>query len=188
MSDLTFDVLPYELIAAIADWVHKFQDIAHMSKSCRSLNYGVKLSRRGRIITTTYGAFGHPHVVRDYLFIATGTGIGPVKSMIHYLLDSSIDRPVTLWWGLRGERDIYFQEELEAMAANDQRFTYNMTLSQPSEVWEGRTGYVSKLVDERITSVKGLDVYLCGGDAMITDVKAVLKTKGLCPVHTEKFY
>ena len=59
-------------------------------------------------------------VLRDYpdrrlLFVATGTGIAPIRSMLHARLPSPT--PVTLIWGLRHDRDIYYQNELAELAA-----------------------------------------------------------------------
>ena len=46
---------------------------------------------------------------RDILFVATGTGIAPFRSMLHSLLDRPITNMVTLFWGLRSEGDLYYQ-------------------------------------------------------------------------------
>jgi NAD(P)H-flavin reductase len=47
---------------------------------------------------------------------------------------------------------------------------------------------VTRLVEERIASVKHLAVYLCGNSGMIKDVTAIIQKKGLCPIHREKYY
>jgi hypothetical protein len=63
------------------------------------------------------------------------TGIAPIRSMIHTRLPSPT--PVTLIWGLRHERDLYYQDELAALAAQYPEFSYTITLSQPSPAWTG---------------------------------------------------
>ena len=62
------------------------------------------------------------------------------------------------------------------------------TLSRPEPGWSGAHGRVTALVEERITSVRNLAVYLCGGSAMIKDVTARINAKGLCPIYREKYY
>jgi NAD(P)H-flavin reductase len=47
---------------------------------------------------------------------------------------------------------------------------------------------VSPLVESRITTVSNLEAYVCGNEAMIKDVTAVLNRKGLCPVYREQYY
>lgn len=125
---------------------------------------------------------------KDLLFVATGTGIAPMRSMILAQLQVQPDRPVTLLWGLRSQRDLYWQDEWAALAENHPNFTAVTTLSRPDPGWQGVSGRVTALVEERISSVRNLAVYLCGGNGMIKDVTAILNAKGLCPIYREKYY
>ncbi|MBI2343242.1 MAG: hypothetical protein HYV02_02720 [Deltaproteobacteria bacterium] len=125
---------------------------------------------------------------RDYLFVATGTGIAPLRAMMYALFDAHIARTIQLFWGLRNQEEIYFQDEFAAWAARHPHFAYGVTLSRPGPGWHGATGYVTRLVEERVASVEGLDIYLCGHGAMIEAVKTVVRPKGLCPIHTEQYY
>lgn len=125
---------------------------------------------------------------KDLCFVATGTGIAPVRSMILTQLQRQPDRPVTLFWGLRSQRDLYWQDEWAALAAIHPHLTVVTTLSRPEPGWQGASGRVTALVEERITSVRNLAVYLCGGNGMIKDVTARINAKGLCPIYREKYY
>ncbi|HNA87259.1 MAG TPA: FAD-binding oxidoreductase [Nitrospira sp.] len=125
---------------------------------------------------------------KDLCFVATGTGIAPVRSMILTQLQRRPDRPVTLFWGLRSQRDLYWQDEWAALAAIHPHLTVVTTLSRPEPGWQGASGRVTALVEERITSVRNLAVYLCGGNGMIKDVTARINAKGLCPIYREKYY
>jgi NAD(P)H-flavin reductase len=125
---------------------------------------------------------------RDLLFVATGTGIAPLRSMILAQLEGGQSRSVTLFWGLRSQRDLYWQEELAALAAAHPSFSFVTTLSRPEPGWQGASGRVTALVDARVSSVGNLAVYLCGGNGMIKDVTARVNAKGLCPIYREKYY
>lgn len=125
---------------------------------------------------------------RDLLFVATGTGIAPLRSMILAQLERGDSRSVTLVWGLRSQRDLYWQEELTALAADHPSFSSVTMLSRPEPGWQGERGRVTAWVDARISSVSNLAVYLCGGSGMIKDVTAGLNAKGLCPIYREKYY
>ncbi|MBP8155372.1 MAG: hypothetical protein KAX87_08775 [Nitrospira sp.] len=125
---------------------------------------------------------------RDLLFVATGTGIAPLRSMILAQLERGDSRSVTLVWGLRSQRDLYWQEELTALAAGHPNFSFVTMLSRPEPGWQGERGRVTAWVDARISSVSNLAVYLCGGSGMIKDVTAGLNAKGLCPIYREKYY
>lgn len=125
---------------------------------------------------------------RDLLLVATGTGIAPMRSILLSLAARSSPRRVTLFWGLRSERDLYYQDELAALAERLPDFRVTTTLSRPEGAWRGAVGRVTPLVERAITTVDNLDVFLCGNGAMIRDVRDVLRTKGLCPIHTEQYY
>jgi CDP-4-dehydro-6-deoxyglucose reductase, E3 len=130
-------------------------------------------------------------VLRDYpdrrlLFVATGTGIAPIRSMLHARLPSPT--PVVLIWGVRHERDCYFQDELAALAARYPEFSYTTTLSQPSPEWTGAVGRVQPLVEAHTARVDDLAVYVCGSREMITSVTALIRSRGICPIHTEQYF
>jgi NAD(P)H-flavin reductase len=125
---------------------------------------------------------------RDLLFVATGTGIAPFRSMLWSLADTSSLRPITLYWGLRSERDLYYQDELANLGRRLPHFSFATTLSRPSGAWQGAVGRVSPLIENQISDVSNLDVFLCGNAAMIHDVRGILRTRGLCPIHTEQYY
>lgn len=122
------------------------------------------------------------------LFVATGTGIAPFRSMILSQLERNGSQPLTLFWGVRSEQDLYFQDEFQDLAGRYQHFSFVTTLSQAGPEWTGARGRVSHLVQERVTSVRDLAVYLCGNGSMIKDVTSFIQGKGLCPIYREKYY
>lgn len=125
---------------------------------------------------------------KELLFVATGTGIAPMRSMILAQLQRDPLRPVTLFWGLRSQRDLYWQDEWASLVAAYPRFSVVTTLSRPEPGWQGARGRVTLLLEERISAVRNLAVYLCGGSGMIKDVTARINAKGLCPIYREKYY
>ncbi len=127
-------------------------------------------------------------VPRNLLFVATGTGIAPIRSMLHTLVPKATPQVVSLLWGLRSQRDLYYQEELHELAARYSLFHSTITLSRPDPGWTGPTGRVTALVQARIKTVDNLAVYLCGNGGMIKDVTDLLRSKGLCPIYREKWY
>ena len=125
---------------------------------------------------------------RELLFIASGTGIAPIRSMLLANAECSDPRPATLFWGLRSQRDLYDQEELAELIRRTPTLTAITTLSRPEPGWSGESGRVLRLIEERIASVKNLAVYLCGNSAMIADATSLLQKRGLCPIYREKYY
>ena len=125
---------------------------------------------------------------RDLLFIASGTGIAPIRSMLLANAERPDARPATLFWGLRSQQDLYYQEELAELTNRTPTLTAITTLSRPEPGWSGSSVRVLRLIEERIASVKNLAVYLCGNSTMIADATSLLQQKGLCPIYREKYY
>lgn len=138
------------------------------------------------------GPAGHFYLREDpgrgLLFVATGTGIAPIRSMVLANVERPEPRPTTLYWGLRNQRDLYLQEELAEWAERMPSFTAITTLSRPDPGWSGEVGRVLRLIEGRIGSVKNLAVYLCGNSSMIVDATELIRKKGLCPIYREQYY
>ena len=96
--------------------------------------------------TTTFrgpqGTFVLRDSPRDVLFVATGTGIAPFRSMLWSLAEARSSRAITLVWGLRSERDLYYQDELLSLRERLPGFSFITTLSQPTGAWRGTAGSV----------------------------------------------
>lgn len=142
--------------------------------------------------TTTFrgplGTFVLRDSPRDVLFVATGTGIAPFRSMLWSLAEARSTRAITLVWGLRSERDLYYQDELLSLRERLPGFSFITTLSQPTGAWRGTAGRVTGLVEARVAGVANLEAFLCGNGGMIRDVRDVLRRKGLCPIRAEQYY
>lgn len=117
---------------------------------------------------------------RKRILVATGTGIAPFRSM---LLDSSDvfsgQKDFALYWGLRYEADVYLQEELRDMEKTRDGFRYYLTLSRPSDTWEGLKGHVTDYVFANEKDLTGCDFYLCGNKKMITEMQQRLTESGV---------
>jgi ferredoxin-NADP reductase len=133
---------------------------------------------------TFQGPFGdfilHPPM-RDTIFIATGTGIAPFRSMLHWLLaDSQRHQGHELWllFGARCEQDLYYRDEFERLAAEHSNFHFVPTLSRPSSDWKGLRGYVQEHVKEIVGDRKDMHGYICGLDKMVKANRELLKNLG----------
>lgn len=112
---------------------------------------------------------------RAVILMATGTGFAPIKAIIeHAVFTGDIERrDFTLYWGGRGETDLYMADLAREWAEAYPRFRFIPVLSRPGEDWSGRTGYVQDRVTEDQPDLSGFDVYACGSPAMIEDAKTM---------------
>jgi CDP-4-dehydro-6-deoxyglucose reductase len=114
---------------------------------------------------------------RDSLFIATGTGIAPFRSILQAHLRSGSPH-FTLLFGVRYESHLLYRAEFETMERCYPQFRFWPTLSRPEPGWSGRTGHVQAHLEEALGGRRNLDVYLCGLKLMVDDVRAKLKGMG----------
>jgi CDP-4-dehydro-6-deoxyglucose reductase, E3 len=94
---------------------------------------------------------------RPIVFLASGTGIAPILSMIGEATRRGLTRPMALYWGGRREADLY----LPAPPG----LPFVPVLSEQD--WAGRTGFVHEAVMQDLPDLSGHDVYACGAPAMV---------------------
>jgi Na+-transporting NADH:ubiquinone oxidoreductase subunit F len=133
------------------------------------------------LMTGPYGDFHLRESERDILFIATGSGLAPIKSILHQMESQNIERKATLFFGDRRRHDLYYLEVLEAFEKNIPDFHFVFTLSRATEEdrWEGERGRVTDLLEKYIPENASLDVYICGSPAMVDSCEVILKKKGI---------
>lgn len=140
------------------------------------------------------GPFGHFTVKsapeKNILFISTGTGVAPFRSMIEDMLLRGDPRQLTLVMGVRNQHDIFYKELFEALAAKHANFTFILTLSRPEDGWSGTVGRVTAVVPALEFDPKTTDAYLCGGKPMIDEMKQLLMDKGLekTQIYFEQYF
>lgn len=146
------------------------------------------------------GTFTLPDPIeRDVVFVATGTGITPFRSMIHHALPRSGARRITLLFGARGQADLLYRREWEGLERVHASFRFVPTLSRPEPAWQGRTGYVQDVTPEFLRARgrgslggrpgSGLDVYICGLRKMVGRVREQCREWGFPKgrVHFESY-
>ena len=114
---------------------------------------------------------------RDSLFVATGTGIAPFRSMLKAHLSASSPQ-FTLVFGVRHESHLIYRDEFEELARQYPNFRFWPTLSRAQPSWTGRTGHVQQHLEEALAGRRDVDVYLCGLKLMVDDVRSRLKAAG----------
>jgi len=114
---------------------------------------------------------------RDSIFIATGTGIAPFRSMLQAHLKEP-SPAFTLLFGVRYESHLLYRTEFEEMARTHANFRFWPTLTRPDASWTGRSGRVQAHLTEAIGERRDLDFYLCGLKEMVDETRGILKAQG----------
>lgn len=127
------------------------------------------------------------------LFIGTGTGIAPLKSMIEDELVKGNQQKMHLLFGVRHIKDIFYKEFFEKLSKEYQNFTFDLTLSRPEdESWTKsgeKIGRVTDLLKTLKLDPKTTVAYICGLKDMVEETTEILQQKGLLPeaVRFERF-
>lgn len=118
---------------------------------------------------------------KPIIFMATGTGIAPIKGIIEHMLHNNIKRDIALYFGARHLEDLYLHDLCEKWAAFTPHLSYTPVLSKPKsdDNWQGQTGYVQDAVLQDFQDLSGYQVYACGSPNMINDARALLMKNGL---------
>lgn len=137
---------------------------------------------------------------KEIVFMATGTGISPIRSMIADLLnkgnggnegDGGKLRKITLIFGVRDEEHKIFFEEFEKYVRENTNFSFFPIMSRPKGEWKGRVGHVNDLISANNQQlIANSRFYLCGNRDMIEGVKKQLLDLGVKieDIHREQFY
>jgi len=155
--------------------LNRVQD-GFMSNFLCDMKEGDEISAQG-----PFGDFILRPPMRDTIFIATGTGIAPFRSMLHWLVaDPSRheDRQLWLLFGSRTEQDIYYHQEFLRLAEAHENFHYLPTLSRGVGDWQGLRGYVQQHVPGIVAGRTDMHAYICGLDKMIRANRDLLKSLG----------
>ena len=155
--------------------LNRVQD-GFMSNFLCDMKEGDEISVQG-----PFGDFILRPPMRDTIFIATGTGIAPFRSMLHWLVaDPSRheDRQLWLLFGSRTEQDIYYHQEFLRLAEAHENFHYLPTLSRGVGDWQGLRGYVQQHVPGIVAGRTDMHAYICGLDKMIRANRDLLKSLG----------
>jgi ferredoxin-NAD(P)+ reductase (naphthalene dioxygenase ferredoxin-specific) len=112
------------------------------------------------------------------LLVAGGSGLAPIQSILCTLLERGHPAPVTLYFGVRSERDVYHEALLADLCARHPNFTYQIVFSE--EVHEAI----------RLGETHDAMAYLAGPPAMVEAAIAMLGARGLAPrqIHADAFY
>jgi ferredoxin-NADP reductase len=128
------------------------------------------------------------------LFVATGTGVTPFRSMMRAAIAANNVAPMWLLLGVRREEDILYRDEFDAMTAAHPHIRFHVTLSQGDGSWHGRRAYVQthvrQLYGELATIAQSPHVYICGLERMIKEVRDLVRKEMGLPrqlVHSERY-
>ncbi|TMP82000.1 NADH:ubiquinone reductase (Na(+)-transporting) subunit F [Pseudoalteromonas phenolica] len=152
-----------------------------MSSFIWSLKEGDKVT-----ISGPFGEFFAKETDAEMVFVGGGAGMAPMRSHIFDQLKRlNSDRKMSFWYGARSKREMFYVEDFDGLAAENENFEWHVALSdpQPEDNWEGYTGFIHNVLLENYLkdheAPEDCEFYMCGPPMMNAAVINMLKDLGV---------
>ncbi|MCG7530984.1 NADH:ubiquinone reductase (Na(+)-transporting) subunit F [Psychrobium sp. MM17-31] len=152
-----------------------------MSSFIWSLKAGDKVT-----ISGPFGEFFAKETDNEMVFIGGGAGMAPMRSHIFDQLKRlKSKRKMSFWYGARSLREMFYEDDYNGLAAENDNFEWHVALSdpQPEDNWDGLTGFIHNVLYENYLkdheAPEDCEYYMCGPPMMNAAVIGMLKDLGV---------
>jgi xylene monooxygenase electron transfer component len=142
------------------------------------LRSGSRIAVEGPVGTFVFPA---DPVERQFLFVAGGTGIAPLRSMIGHALQAGVKGRLHLLYSARTPADFAYLPEMRRYAADGQLELAVYATREVPKRWRERRGRITR--DQLTPLVEDPETlcFVCGPAAMVADVPRMLVEIGIDP-------
>ena len=133
-----------------------------------------------------FGEFFAKESDAEMIFIGGGAGMAPMRSHIFdQLRRLKSKRKISFWYGARSRREMFYEDDYNTLAAENENFDWHIALSepQPEDDWSGLTGFIHNVVLENYLqdhpAPEDCEYYMCGPPMMNAAVIKMLKDLGV---------
>ena len=138
------------------------------------------------MVSGPYGEFHIKETNKEMIYIGGGAGMAPLRSHIFHLFHTQkTNRKVSYWYGARSMREVFYDDEFDAIEKDFPNFKFNIALSEPlpEDNWSGYTGFIHQVVLDNYLSKhpepEEIEYYLCGPPMMNSAVFKMLDNLGV---------
>lgn len=112
----------------------------------------------------------------DWLFLAAGSGITPLMSLVRWLTRQPLRRHVTLFYWARTRADLCFYEALRTLAAREPRFHLHFALTRETSLLADELGQRPDLalLANKVPDLATRRVYACGPAGFVSNLGELL--------------
>ncbi|MCP4214419.1 MAG: NADH:ubiquinone reductase (Na(+)-transporting) subunit F [bacterium] len=139
-------------------------------------------------ITGPFGEFFARETENEMVFIGGGAGMAPMRSHIFDQLKRlNSKRKMSYWYGARSLREMFYTDDFETLAKDNDNFSLNVALSEPlaEDNWTGYTGFIHQVLHDQYLkdhpAPEDCEYYMCGPPMMNSAVIAMLLDLGVEP-------
>lgn len=133
------------------------------------------------VVEGPLGSFTFPAHPRErrFVFIAGGTGIAPLRSMLWHTLLAERDGHVSLIYSVRSPEEFAYMQEFQRLE-DEGRIDFRHTVTRAAtDGWSGRQGRIDvRCLDGLIEPGETL-CFVCGPPALVGEIRPQLKELGV---------
>ncbi|MCF7965319.1 NADH:ubiquinone reductase (Na(+)-transporting) subunit F [Methylobacter sp. Wu8] len=140
------------------------------------------------IVSGPYGEFFAKDTQNEMVFIGGGAGMAPMRSHIFdQLRRLKSKRKMSFWYGARSKREMFYVEDFDMLAKENDNFEWHVALSDPlpEDNWTGYTGFIHNVLFEEYIknhpAPEDCEFYMCGPPMMNSAVIKMLLDNGVEP-------
>ena len=132
-----------------------------------------------------YGEFFAKETDAEMVFVGGGAGMAPMRAHIFDQLKRiKTDRKISFWYGGRNQRELFYVDEYDKLAEENDNFDWHIALSdQNLEDWDGLTGFIHNVLYEEYLkdhpAPEDYEFYMCGPPMMNSAVISMLEDLGV---------
>ncbi|MGB0494865.1 MAG: NADH:ubiquinone reductase (Na(+)-transporting) subunit F [Kangiellaceae bacterium] len=137
-------------------------------------------------ISGPYGEFFAKDTKNEMVFIGGGAGMAPMRSHIFDQLKRlNSDRKISFWYGARSKREMFYEDEYDQLAKDNENFNWHVALSDPmpEDNWDGLTGFIHNVLHDEYLKFheapEDCEYYMCGPPMMNAAVIKMLEDLGV---------
>ncbi len=142
------------------------------------------------MVSGPYGEFYAKETDNEMVFIGGGAGMAPMRSHIFdQLRRLGSKRKMSFWYGARSKREMFYVEDFDMLAKENDNFEWHCALSDPldDDNWEGYKGFIHNVILEEYLknhpAPEDCEFYMCGPPMMNSAVIKMLKDLGVEDDH-----
>ncbi len=140
------------------------------------------------IVSGPYGEFYAKETDAEMVFVGGGAGMAPMRSHIFdQLRRLKSKRKMSFWYGARSKREMFYVEDFDMLAKENDNFDWHVALSDPlpDDNWDGYTGFIHNVLFEEFIknhpAPEDCEFYMCGPPIMNKSVINMLLANGVEP-------
>lgn len=123
-------------------------------------------------------AFDEKNSKKNLVFLAAGSGISPIMSIIRYISENKIKVNALLIYSNKIEDEILWKKEIEVISKKNKNIKHIFTLTQ--QEWKGQKGRISKeMIESKVKEIRDIDFFIVGPPPFVAEMEKILQELGV---------